>query len=143
METRQLIHYELTIHSHEESCAQIDEFVEELFNKHRISFDLYAKIKVSIEEALKNAYIHGNKCNINKEIKLSCDIKGKRIKFCVEDQGEGFNHLLMLSKPYNDDDLTDGGGLYLLTSLCDEIEYIGSGSKVFLTFNNERPKHYQ
>ena len=49
-------------------------------------------LEQQLSELIKNGIKHGNKCDTNKKIKIWYDLR-KRVRFIVEDEGEGFTRL--------------------------------------------------
>ena len=53
-------------------------WLDEIAIKHSINETIYPNILITLTEAVNNAIIHGNKCDISKDIKLWCDVKKKK-----------------------------------------------------------------
>jgi hypothetical protein len=49
-------------------------------------------LEQQLSELIKNGVKHGNKCDPDKKIKIWYDLR-KRVRFIVEDEGEGFTEL--------------------------------------------------
>jgi hypothetical protein len=49
-------------------------------------------LEQQVSEIIKNGIKHGNKCNPAKKIKIWYDLR-KRVRFIIEDEGEGFTEL--------------------------------------------------
>jgi hypothetical protein len=49
-------------------------------------------LEQQLSEILKNGIKHGNKCDISKKLKVWYDLR-HRVRFIVEDEGEGFKRL--------------------------------------------------
>jgi DNA-binding response OmpR family regulator len=88
-------------------------------------------IPYALEEALKNAIIHGCKENEVKKLKVSCDITDEKVIISVEDPGEGFNHS-DLPDPTNiiDLDQKSGRGLLLIRVYMDEVFFSDNGNRI-------------
>jgi serine/threonine-protein kinase RsbW len=87
---------------------------------------------LAIEEAVKNAIIHGNKQDENKLVTLSFERKKGELRFTIEDEGEGFNPK-EIPNPL-DSDVSKGNGLFLMQSLADKVSHNSAGNKVELAF---------
>ncbi|MCK9225404.1 MAG: ATP-binding protein [Candidatus Muirbacterium halophilum] len=90
-------------------------FIEDIFER---DDGLY--VKLAIDEALVNAYKHGNKKEPEKRIFFDLKYYGHKIEITVKDEGEGFNLPEILEKEY-DVYSTNGRGLKLIEELMDEV----------------------
>lgn len=98
----------------------IDEVIN-ILNVHEFDFD----IKLILLEALNNAFIHGNLRDLNKPMFLRCFYNGKRVKFEVEDSGNGFQYESFNNEISDENLLSDSGrGLFLIYKLSDNLEII-------------------
>ncbi|MFH1395064.1 MAG: ATP-binding protein [Candidatus Omnitrophota bacterium] len=94
-----------------------------------IIFDIY----VSLEEALRNAMIHGNKLDMRKKIIVEAEILNGQMTICVEDEGEGFN-FSYLPDPTLDENLLkeNGRGVYLIKHLMDRVTFEKGGKRIVM-----------
>ena len=112
--------------------ALIDKVCEDL----SLNEDHYGNILIAVTEAVNNAIIHGNKSEEKKVVKVDVVKSNNVVVFSVEDQGIGFdfNNLPDPTAPENIEK-PDGRGIFLMKNLSDEVEFIGNGSKVSITFS--------
>lgn len=86
-------------------------------------------MNLSIDEALKNAIVHGNHADPLKKVVLSYYINEEKLEIVVRDQGIGFDH-----KNYDaakaEVDAEAGRGLLLITNFMDEIKFNDSGNEI-------------
>ncbi|MFA5480089.1 MAG: ATP-binding protein [Candidatus Muiribacteriota bacterium] len=82
-------------------------------------------MKLVLDEALINAYKHGNKMDTSKKIKIDVKYYGYKIEFSIEDEGEGFNIVDWMSKLETETDIysSSGRGLLLIKELMDEVMF--------------------
>jgi hypothetical protein len=66
-------------------CAIILEECPEKFKEENL-------LEQQLSELIKNSIKHGNKCDISKKIRVWYDLR-KRVRFIVEDEGDGFTLL--------------------------------------------------
>ena len=95
-------------------------------------------IRLALEEALSNAYKHGNKNDPEKTVTLQWTVQPGRIEIQVEDEGEGFDTARARShrggKP--GDPLRPGPGAHAVVH--DEREYLPPGNRVRLVYEKPR-----
>jgi len=86
--------------------------------------DILFDIKLCVEEAVRNAIVHGNRSNVHLPVDISYDIADNKITITVEDQGNGF-HLEKLPDPTQAENLykESGRGVYLMHRLMDKVHY--------------------
>ncbi|MDD5438599.1 MAG: ATP-binding protein [Candidatus Omnitrophica bacterium] len=93
--------------------------------------DILFDIKLCVEEAVRNAIVHGNKSEPNLPVDISYDIADNKIIIVVEDRGTGF-HPANLPDPTHADNLfkESGRGVYLMYKLMDKVHYNARGNSV-------------
>jgi serine/threonine-protein kinase RsbW len=123
---------ELKISSLQRNISRVEKFVEEICDDNYISDIYFGNIMLAIEEAVKNAIIHGNRQDGDKQVTLTFQRKRDGLCFTIEDEGEGFN-LQEIPNPLDSDD-SKGTGIFLIRSLADKVTYNQTGNKVGLTF---------
>lgn len=90
-------------------------------------------INISIDEAIRNALIHGNKRDVNKRIFLTYSISPIKLEISVEDQGEGFDVQSVISGlTAHDKTETGGRGILLMKNFMDKVIFNKKGNKVTL-----------
>lgn len=100
----------------------VDWIQEELFGVH-----------LAVEEALVNAIRHGNKEDVNKQVRVLCRVATDRLLIEIEDEGTGF-------VPDDVPDCTEeenlevpsGRGIMLMRSFMTRVEYNDQGNRVVL-----------
>ncbi len=90
-------------------------------------------IRLGLEEALSNAYRHGNKCSPEKHIRARWAVDNQCIIIYVTDDGPGFNPG-QVPDPREDENLEkpSGRGLMLMKAYMTEIRYNARGNEVCL-----------
>ena len=105
-----------------------------LLKKAKIDEEIIFDIHVSLEEALRNAMMHGNKLDIRKKIMVETELESSVMKISVEDEGKGFNPLKLSDPTLNENLLKENGrGIYLMKHLMDEVRFENSGRRVIMT----------
>lgn len=114
----------------------IEQLVDEISEKLEISPEMYGNIMVCTVEAVRNAIIHGNRLDPNKEVFVEFESLENELSFKFRDEGRGFDFANIpdptasenLEKPY-------GRGIFLIRNLSDKTEFFMQGTEVKITFN--------
>lgn len=95
-------------------------------------------IRLALEEAISNAFKHGNQNEPGKRVRLSYRIAPNMVEFEIEDDGPGFDPA-DVPDPTLDENLENpsGRGIVLMKSFMSEVEYLGTGNRLRMRF--ERP----
>lgn len=90
-------------------------------------------IKLALEEAMTNAFRHGNKCDPSKHIFVRYDITPEKIEIEVCDEGEGFcpDEVPDPTLPEYID-RPHGRGIMLMRAYLDEVSFSCNGTSVRL-----------
>lgn len=128
---------ELVIKSSPDNIYLVEEFIEDIRDHLDFKDDVYGNVMVAITEAVNNGIIHGNKGDIEKNVKISCEAKNPyRLLVKVEDEGSGFDPN-SLADPTAPENLANPGGrgVFLMKHLSDEIDFTNEGRCVEMVFN--------
>lgn len=111
------------------ASAEVIDYIKKV--KANISRDTLFDIKLCVEEAVRNAILHGNKSDKNLTIDISYAIEGDKIKITIEDKGDGFN-VGDLPDPTDMKNLykESGRGIYIMRRLMDRVDYNEKGNYV-------------
>ena len=128
---------ELKISSTLMNFSKIEKFVEEICDQYYLNDSYLGNILVAIEEAVKNAIIHGNKNGINKQVIITYYTSSRGLTFKIEDEGEGFDLSSVpdLMECEESEVAKIGKGIFLIRSLADDITYNDIGNRVEITFD--------
>lgn len=96
-------------------------------------------IKLALEEAMTNAFRHGNKCDPSKRIRIRYLVTSERVEIEVSDDGEGFcpddvpdpTQPGFIDRPH-------GRGIMLMRAYLDDVQFSGSGNSVRLIKLNKQ-----
>src|SRR4051812_48661183 len=113
-----------------ENIRIVESFIDNVKDQFSIDDDIYGNIMVAVTESVNNAIRHGNKLDKGKNVNLMVESEENKLKFFVEDEGEGFdfNNLYDPTAPENLDKL-GGRGIFLMKHLADEVNYYNHGKK--------------
>jgi serine/threonine-protein kinase RsbW len=128
---------ELKISSALMNLSQIERFVEEICDLYYLNDSYFGNILVAVEEAVKNAIIHGNKNDVNKQVIITYHSDSAGLTFRIEDEGEGFDYTSVPDLLECDDSEVAkiGKGIFLIRSLADHVSYNDIGNTVEITFD--------
>lgn len=133
--TNKMTALKIEIPSLTENIRIVESFIDNVKDKFHINDDIYGNIMVAVTEAVNNAIRHGNNSDKSKNVTLSVECEGNRMRFFIEDQGNGFDYenLPDPTAPENLDKLS-GRGIFLMKHLADEVKFYNEGRKTELVF---------
>ncbi len=95
-------------------------------------------VKLALEEAITNAFRHGNKCDPSKRITVRYSITPQRIEIEIVDEGEGFCPDVVPDPTLPENiDRPHGRGIMLMKAYLDTVEYDKCGRLVRLVMNKK------
>lgn len=96
-------------------------------------------VKLALEEAVTNAFRHGNKCDPAKHIRVRYQIDKQRIEIEVCDEGDGFCPDAIPDPTLPEFiDRPHGRGIMLMRAYLDEVSYDRNGTLVRLVKLNRQ-----
>ena len=115
---------------------KVEKFVHSILDFEEVDERLYGNIIIAVTEGVTNAVVHGNQNDSEKDVHVQYNSTDITIEFRIKDQGEGFNfnEIPDPTLPENVEKL-DGRGVFLITSLADQIEFHDNGSLIEMQFN--------
>ncbi len=88
-------------------------------------------IRLCIEEALRNAIVHGNRSNPNLPVRIRYSVDREKFEMEVEDRGRGFDHRKVPDPTEGENVLKLGGrGVYLIKYLMDKVIFNEKGNRI-------------
>ena len=124
---------EMKINSIKESWPLIEKFVDDICENYYITNRYFGNIILALEEAVKNAIVHGNRNDPGKEVTIGFKRKPEGLSFIIEDEGSGFN-INEVPNPLETEKKT-GNGIFLMRTLADKVKFNPSGNCVEILFN--------
>jgi serine/threonine-protein kinase RsbW len=120
-----------------QSIDSLEMLLDEIREQFALSEHVYSSIWVSLNEAITNAIIHGNRQDMTKKVHLSVELKWDNfICFTVRDEGDGFDHD-NIPDPTSPEliDKPNGRGIFLMKKLADLALFSANGTTVDLYFD--------
>ncbi len=133
METRQINKLEFA--SDLENISLVETFIDRLKDQYDIEDNIYGNMMLAVIEAVTNAIEHGNNCDCNKSVCFTTYKEDKSLRFCIEDQGCGFDPA-KVPDPTLPENLEEPGGrgVFLIRHLADLVVFDQSGSRIEIQF---------
>ena len=96
-------------------------------------------IRLALEEALSNAFKHGNANDPTKPVEVSCRVDDDVVEIEIADRGPGFE-LGAVPDPTQEENLEipSGRGIVLMRSFMARVEFVPPGNRVRMVY--ERPR---
>jgi len=125
----------LIIESKVSNLRKVEDFLEEFSYEANVNREAYAKVLVSVMEAVNNAIIHGNHNDLNKKVHVHFMEETSILAVTVTDEGRGFSpdSIPDPTMPENIENAS-GRGVFLMRRLADEIEFNRQGNSVKMKF---------
>jgi serine/threonine-protein kinase RsbW len=124
-----------------QSIDTLELLLDEIKEQFALSEHVYSSIWVSLNEAITNAILHGNKQDMTKKVHLSVELKWDNfICFTIRDEGDGFDYE-SIPDPTSPEliDQPNGRGIFLMKKLADLALFSNSGTTVDLYFDLTKP----
>jgi serine/threonine-protein kinase RsbW len=92
-------------------------------------------VRLSLEEALSNAFKHGNKNDPAKTVRMRCEINSHAIAIDIQDEGQGFDPDAVPDPTDNENvEIPCGRGLKLIRSFMHEVEIKPPGNRITMKY---------
>lgn len=110
----------------------VEEVLQVMTAKEWSQRDIFA-VNLALVEAITNAIDHGNKCDPQKNVFVSCRISNDLVKMSVRDEGDGFQKE-SLPDPRNEErlDCPTGRGVLLIYGFMTKVWFNAPGNELFM-----------
>ena len=99
--------------------------------QYELGEDSLFDIRLCIEEAVRNAIVHGNRLNKKLRVKIDYWVDDEKLNVEVEDEGLGFDPLKIPDPKKNSNMLKESGrGVFLIKRLMDKVDFNQKGNKI-------------
>ncbi|MDD3905274.1 MAG: ATP-binding protein [Candidatus Omnitrophica bacterium] len=121
----------IKVPSRTSSIKKVSSGILEQLLPYKVSEERLFDITLCIEEAVRNAIIHGNRSDLKLQVKVDYSIDGDNIAVEVEDEGAGFQPA-RVPDPTEECNITkeSGRGLHLIVRLMDRVEFNKRGNRI-------------
>ena len=123
-----------------DECRHAQESLLEAIQKRHFDDSCVFAIRLALEEALANAFKHGNKNDPSKKVTLDYRVDDDRIEIAVADEGEGFDPSTVPDPTEGERlEIPTGRGIVLMKSFMSEVLYEPPGNCVRMVFLKGAP----
>lgn len=123
MTAKQIV-YRVTIPSDPKNIGRVESFLKKINRSLHLNEIQFHKLMVSLTEAVNNAIIHGNKCNAEKAVHLTCEVLPGWLLLMINDEGNGFDPGRVKNPLKKKNLLLESGrGIFLMRTLMDKVEF--------------------
>ena len=115
---------EFVIPSRPEKTADVDRIIEDMTVNAGYDESMRGDIAIAVNEVVKNAILHGNKCDDSKDVRITCTCGPSEFRILVGDCGGGFDPE-KVPNPLDPGNILKetGRGLLILKTLMDEVSF--------------------
>ncbi len=121
---------------------EVQRFVGAALVEHKYTEFAQFSIRLCLEEAIVNAFRHGNRGDPNKVVKFRCKISDEVAEFEVRDQGVGFDPGCVPDPTAEENlEIPSGRGIMLMRAYMSEVAYLPPGNILRMEYKNgpDRP----
>ena len=118
-----------------ENISLVESYIDRLKDQYDIEDTIYGNMMLAVIEAVTNAIEHGNNCDCKKNVCFTTYKEEKSLRFCIEDQGCGFDPA-KVPDPTLPENIEEpcGRGVFLIRNLADLVVFDQSGSRIEIQF---------
>ena len=130
---------DLTLREMREDVERAQAMVAGALRGHGYDEDALFAIRLCLEEALVNAFRHGNRLEPGLVVKFRASIGPEACEFEVQDEGEGFDPA-GVPDPTADENLEipSGRGIMLMRAYMSEVAYLDPGNRLRMVYRRKR-----
>jgi len=123
------------LHRFPEDLPAVQNEVLEAVSAHEYPGASEFALRLVLEEAISNAFRHGNKSKPDLHVDVEWAVEPDRVVISVEDQGAGFDPE-SLPDPTDDDrlELPSGRGVMLIHAYMTDVSYNERGNRVTMVY---------
>lgn len=119
-----------------EEVEKLEPFLNSLQKDLSFSNEVYAKLMLSVSEAVTNGIVHGNKLEHNKKVILKAFEENGSLYFECSDEGNGFDPE-EVADPLAEENLLkpSGRGVFLMREYANDLSYDKQSGTLRLRFD--------
>jgi serine/threonine-protein kinase RsbW len=129
----------VTLHEMRTDVDRVQGEVEGAIRARGYDDDAAFAIRLCLEEALVNAFRHGNRLEPGLTVTFKARIGDDACTFEVQDQGEGFDPGGVPDPTAEENlEIPSGRGIMLMRAYMSEVEYLDPGNRLRMVFTRKR-----
>lgn len=118
-----------------EEIERAERTILEAIERHAFEKSCCFGIRLALDEALSNAFKHGNRDDPKKTVRLECRIEAGRIEIEIEDQGMGFDPQTVPDPTQQENvEIPAGRGLMLMRSFMTSVIIHPPGNRLQMIY---------
>lgn len=123
------------LHRDDEAARSAQNALVDALNEWNYDLSCRFAVRLAVEEALTNAFTHGNQNDSKKSVILQCRVDKDAIEIEIQDQGKGFDPSAV-PDPTRPENLSipAGRGIVLMRSFMTEVRFLPPGNHVVMKF---------
>lgn len=126
----------LVLQSSFDQIDRLEPYLKSIRQQVGFSDDQLSRIRLSVNEAVTNAIMHGNKEDPSKKVRITAEFQENTLKVSVKDEGSGFDTSSLPDPLQNKNLLKESGrGIFLIKQYTDEVDFSDNGTKLTMQFN--------
>lgn len=115
--------------------------VEKALRERDYDADALFAVRLCLEEALVNAFRHGNRLEPGLRVHFRALIDRDRCEFLIEDEGEGFDPAAVPDPTAEENlEIPSGRGIMLMRAYMAEVEYLDPGNRLRMVYLRDRSR---
>jgi len=123
------------LHSGREEIESAEKALLAAIERQRYDRSSLFAIRLALEEALTNAFKHGNKGDPTKAVHLNCDVQPDVVTIDVRDEGSGFDPDAVPDPTESENlEIPSGRGLTLMRAYMTEVLILPPGNRVQMKY---------
>jgi serine/threonine-protein kinase RsbW len=122
-----MFYMQMSLASEISKLSETEMFLESLMRQFEIKEDFLGVLNVPLNECVKNAIVHGNKCDKEKTVLIEVYLEQSKLLFSITDEGQGFDYNSFL---WQSIEQSKNSGLFLVGLLTEELSFAKNGSQV-------------
>ena len=125
-----------TLHSDRSAIESVEKALLGEIEQRRFDRSSVFAIRLALEEALTNAFKHGNKNDPAKTVLLTCEVRHDTVVIDVTDQGAGFDPDAVPDPTESENlEIPSGRGLTLMRAYMTEVQIHPPGNRVQMRYD--------
>lgn len=121
----------ITVPTDKKEIKKVSFKILDALKSYNLDEEMVFDIRLSTEEALRNAMQHGNKGKKELSVDVSYAICPDALEITIEDKGGGFDYKSVPDPTTEENILRNSGrGVYLINKLMDEVHFNSRGNKI-------------